>query len=689
MPFIDYLDWNEALAKHFFRREFAQQPVFLAVTPEILCVLAPGIPSPQEHFVTCCLRGFHDAPPGEICARAIEAQREWDGSRDRDWPLVIGYLSLFALAAGLFDKDTLTSAQYYDRLRQLTKHHGEFPQFDQMLNLWKAVTKWSHQQQQGQLGLLVENRFAQIHVGWPRSQVLLRESDRKELPLLFHTYGFLPERPPREEAMWAALQAHHWIRNGANALFHGNDFCEQRSLLVETVYAELARFDPDNPDLWNQPAPNQVPGNSRQYELRLCLDNLNIAKASVQSRLRLFSAQGLLPLTVCFCPTRVNESHWECDAASDGWSDYILGADDDYVKGTEVDWQNDTTLKIIGGGTACLKGRSVRFLTRSAERGWQEMLQVPCSEQFLILCRDNAGANVEAWGKEACPQPLSLLTVTGLAEEWRLYQGKDAKHGYGDATQGGFTLATKTPFGIRLRGGLRSHLGNTFFAFAPPDVYVNGIEHTGGTVTCRNVDNDAVVAVTQDGDDNQLWHLIKPECGGSFLIEANFSGEVKRLSFALEAPYVLQPTAPSWRDGLGREIQAAYTGPRVAGALVAGGDFPRCPPPVPFRDPFTYLGRIKGQVSYMNQHGNTNDDFPKWEPVWILRKIAQNQLEAIFVGEDCHYDYLAYPPTLDIANAYNLYHGDWSNSFVPGVVINGTAEEQVLWQQYRVGVRGL
>jgi len=689
VTFIDYLDWNEALAKYFFRREFAQQPVFLAVTPEILGVLAPDIDDPQAHFVRCCRRGVCDAPPGDICVRAIEAQREWDGNRDRDWPSVIGYLSLFALAAGLYDEDASTSNEYYDRLRQLTNHRGNFQQFDHMSRLWRAVSEWSRVEGQGRHGLLVENRFAQEHVGWPRSQVLLRERDRQELPRLFHTYGFIPERLPREDALWAALLSWRWERNGANALFNGNNFGEQRSVLVETVYAELARFDPDDHTLWNRPASNRALGENRQYELRLCLDNLSAGNASVQSRLRLFSAQGLLPAIVRLLSPLGGNNHWECDHASDGWSDYILGTDDDYVKGTEVDWQNGTTLKIIGGGRVCLKARQVRFLTRSAERGWQETLQVPHGEQFLILSRDSAGANVEAWGRNACPQPLRLLTVTGLAEGWRLYQGKDAEHGYGDATHGGFALATKTPFGIRLRGGLRAHLGNTFFASAPPDVYVNGVQHIGVTITCYNVDNNDEVAVTQDDDDNQLWHLENPECSGSFLIEANFGGEIKRLSFALEVPSTQKIMNPPWRDGLGREPQSSYTGPRIAGALVADGDFPRCPPPVPFRDPFTYLGRIRGQVSHMNQPGNTDKNFPEWEPVWILRPLGQNQREAIFVGEDYHYDYSAYPPTLDIANAYNLYHGDWRALFGPNVKIHGTKEQQELWQQYRAGVNRL
>ena len=693
VAFIDYLDWNEALAKHFFRREFAQQPVFLAVTPEILGDLAPNIDDPQAHFVECCRRGVGYDPPGDICVRAIEAQQKWDNNPDRDWPLVIGYLSLFALAAGLYDEDASTPTEYYDRLRQLTNHQGNFLKFDRMSGLWRAVSEWSRVEQQGRHGLLVENRFAQEHVGWPRSQVLLREGDRKELPRLFHTYGFIPERLPREDTLWAALLSWSWQRNGANALFKSNNLGEQRSVLVETVYAELARFDPDDHTLWNRPAPNRVLRENRQYELRLCLDNLNAGNGSVESRLRLFSAQGLLPAIVRLLSPLGGSSHWECDHASDGWSDYILANDDSYVKGTEVDWQNDTTLQIIDGGTVCLKARQVRFLTRSAERGWQETLQVPYGEQFLILSRDSAGASVEAWGRNACPQPLGLLTVTGLAEGWRLYQGKDAKHGYGDATHGGFALATETPFGIRLRGGLRAHLGNTFFASAPPDVYVNGIEHISATITCRKVDNKVdnndEVAVTQDDDDKQLWHLENPECSGFFSIEANFGGEIKRLSFTLEVPSTQKTIDPPWRDGLGREPQSAYTGPRIAGALVAGDGFPRCPPSVPFRDPFTYLGRVRGQVSYMNQPGNTDENFPEWEPVWILRGTGQNQCEAIFVGGDHHYDYLTCPPTLDIANAYNLYHGDWRAWFDRNVKIHGTKEQHELWKRYREGVSKL
>jgi hypothetical protein len=242
-----YLKWNDALARHFFRPEFAGQPVWVFVTDDLIEELGTELnEGAVPDFVEAVKTGPPWAAPGSLCQRALHAFEGWR-ERGLDFPPYIGYLALFVLAAGR--EGNFASHAYYPRLWDLLGEPdtGRGPSsFDRMFDLWDDLESWSTADRRGDLGVFEARwRGSHIYVGLPIAQAILSEDERRALPLMFAQAGFDPTSPPPDDELARMLRTHAAaaLRPRTRELVRTRRDPETYAVLLDTVAEELAGWD--------------------------------------------------------------------------------------------------------------------------------------------------------------------------------------------------------------------------------------------------------------------------------------------------------------------------------------------------------------------------------------------------------------------------------------------------------------
>ncbi|NTW21565.1 MAG: hypothetical protein HGA42_19220 [Nostocales cyanobacterium W4_Combined_metabat2_030] len=199
---MDYLKWNDLIAKHFFKPENAGLPVYLYVSKDLLNDLGRPHGVNWEDFIKAVKKGSLEVEGKGICEKALETFDKWKYGQP-DYPPYIAYLALFVLAVAS-DEDENPQHCYYPRLGELLgekKATGQYPKFPEMQKLWEDLEVWSSKDKKETLGIFKSRSLGgNRHIGFPISQTLLTDTERKELhnifPKLQSSYGckkkFLP-----------------------------------------------------------------------------------------------------------------------------------------------------------------------------------------------------------------------------------------------------------------------------------------------------------------------------------------------------------------------------------------------------------------------------------------------------------------------------------------------------------------
>lgn len=217
---LSYDEWNWALANHFFTPGAAGKPAYLQVDAETLGLAGQAA-------------GFTPARPEESFTQAIRQKISSNHTKDPfyrfswfgDWkknvlnkpevpPPFAGLLGACVLAASRMASDTqagVSQSNYYFRLNDLLglgKKKGQPPSFDTKVTpLWKLLNWWLDECNNGQRGTSTARPAGFANIGYPLSQCVLRDADRRKLPVFFQQEGFEPAQEIEEEEIRSALAA--------------------------------------------------------------------------------------------------------------------------------------------------------------------------------------------------------------------------------------------------------------------------------------------------------------------------------------------------------------------------------------------------------------------------------------------------------------------------------------------------
>lgn len=640
---MNYLEWNDLLAAQFFKPEMGGRKVFLFVTSEMLDRLGRTRQVDHADFVRAVIEGPPWAIRTGLCYRAYEAYSGWR-QRGSVYPLYIGYLGLFVLAAGL-DGDFAPHA-YYPRLRTLIGEDpiiGQYPYFPHMRELWDDLERWSQEDKLGELGnfnVILAGKWR--HVGIPIAQTLMTQEELEALPPLFVRAGLDPTSPPSDEDLAGIARGlgANSLRNRTLHLLQqpGEGDDELREALIQILQDELLQWNGtasgvvETPEARHPPrprppaaAPAERPQRPDVMTVRGGSLRLRCQYDRVAARMKVllhcksvypFPEEGLV-LT-----SAGDEADYECEDLASGWSSPLSRGDDGgMVDATAFDWNIGVELvDPVGSWRFTLHGSPVRIFVSGAIYGLGDLIEerrLPTAAPFYIAASRECCGLIARWGTTGCAGFRELPVLSGLPPGWRFFYAERANSD--ELVRDAFsTLALPRTTSLQFDGGIRVAAGNQFFTFAPPRVLVNGPD-AGLQLECNGIP-----MIRGDAESHYLLPEKSP-AGVRLVIEARRGqDEIARKTLSLLDQLEWPGVSAGYRiDAHGNisEVGNAEI-PVFAGALTEHVDAPALVALPPF-DVSRYtnailLGRRPGEVASWPR-----EDLPlDWTPVWavIMRK---------------------------------------------------------------------
>ncbi|MEA5477814.1 hypothetical protein VB774_09295 [Pseudanabaena galeata UHCC 0370] len=492
---MNYRDWNDRIAAHFFRPEMAGNNVYLYVTPELIDDLGQPERLGCADFINSVRRGFRAKPEG-ICRDALWSMR----LRSEQYPLYIGYLALFVLAAGI--EGDFDPRSYYPRLRKRLNEPivtGTYPDFGEMWQLWQDLERWTNQEKSGELGIFtcrsVGNRR---HIGFPFAQALLSEEERRSLPYIFAAANLDPVTSPTQEEIGALVSTHghsYLMPRTLRLLQEATDnISDVRQALLEIIIDELNEWDGYVEDSSN--STGQVYGS-----LILCCRIDQIAARTnftVRCRTKREFPEDGLTLEL---EELDNNQPFSCEEYPDDWSSPITTTKGQSLDASSLDWARVVQMRSPDSKWCFrLPASPIRIFVDGSSEGLPnlvEVRQLPVQREFHLAAHEDCLDDLTQWGESSCQGFKKLAITNGLPDRWHFFKvglacsDKEIKYRYP-------VMSFPNTLRLELVGGIRVGRGNKFFKFAPPKLVLQG-NNDSVQIFCNDIPLDC--------DDKGIYEL--------------------------------------------------------------------------------------------------------------------------------------------------------------------------------------
>lgn len=601
---MNYRDWNDRIAAHFFRPEMAGKSTYLYVTQELIDDLGQPEHVGCADFINAVKKGFRVKPEG-ICKDALWSIKQKMGQ----YPYYIGYLALFVLAAGIegdFDPNS-----YYPRLRKLLNEPitiGTYPDFGEMWQLWQDLERWANQENSGELGIFTCRSIGkQKHIGLPLAQTLLSEKERQLLPSIFAMAYLDPTNLPSRDEMASLLikYGRKDLRNQTLRLLRETSSTDElrQALLERIIDEELINWD-------GTAEVSSIDGNRVYGFLRLCC-SVDCVAGLANFTLRCVTKHEFPEEDLCL---HLDAHHsFLCYEQGMGWSSPLTTMNRQRLDASKFDWGQDLQMRSPDSKWCFrLPASPIRVFVEGISQGLSgliEVRQLPTQIAFYIAAHENCLELLTQWGESSCQGFKKLVIAYGLPDRWHFFKVETA---YRDELKSEYpVLAFPTTLSLELSGGIRIDQGNKFFKFAPPKVFIHGW-NSSIQVYC----NDRLLA------GSGVYELPVDASESELVIEVRSDKTIiKRCFLQLKDYWQLKPINQKF-DGFGNRLKDSNDISGVTGALVADFD---CPSfnfntllPIQGKQRIVFVGRKAGQIS-----STIPED---WTPVWIVSKGRRSQV---------------------------------------------------------------
>ena len=672
-----YNQWNEALAARFFNTALAGRNVHLYVNQVLIDDMEQEMREAGTFLAAVAGQpSTYYEDREHICQSAYREFSSWRNTR-LNFPPYIGYLCLFVLASDT-DGDFAPHA-YYPRLRNLLmteRKSGSLPWFDRMRELWDDLEIWSLIDRQGELGIF-QSRYigGNVHIGYPLSQTILAEQDRRVLPHVFYMAGLDPTSIHQDDEIAMALRsqtARKLLRARTVQMAESSDD-DRYNALIDAVSDELMAWD----GTIKEPGPSRSQITQTFAGLRICIEvnrAAGIVKSSIRCKLnREFPEKGL----TLDCGLRAEED-------VNGWSLPVKSADTGKtLDASLLNWFNGETMRATSPSYQMkLKGYPVRIFTSGLPEGISGLVEAPAlplQGQSFYLCYPEASwPRLHRWATMQCRKFQELRISQGLPRSWRLASVEAAVDD--EAVKDEFPILSFRP-GIRLRllGGIRSSNGNNFFAFAPPSVAL-----IGGTPDTKLYCNEMMLEPTLDSGVFDLPDDLPNR--SRITLEARSGQKVlRRQSLFLTSDFSIPQGEPElFLDTTGTGTQPDGDKTSISGAYIKCQSHELVTFAAEVFEDLKYeMGRIRGFLIGQNPGQIVawpSQPFPcDWIPAWVISKQGPKNWEAVFVGKMLGTTLSRMP---DIPSRRNLK--DWKEVIWhrrKRILPPGRPDERALWNQ--------
>ena len=618
-----YQLWNDALACRFFNSNMAGINVHLYVNRDIIDEMERN--RPEMGAFRVAIEGHTPHRKG-ICQRALHLFNNWR-NRQLQFPPYIGYLSFFVLACDT--DDDFAPHAYYPRLWELLGKHqnGPVPSFDRMRQLWDDLENWTMLDKQGELGIFQSRTIGgNRHIGYPLSQAVLVEQDRKALPQIFYNRKLDPTAVyPRDELARAlrSPDAKRLLRSRTIRLVEKRYDVGLYDAMLEAVRDELADWDGKVSET------NQIHGKPALMfvGLRICIALDQVARtinATIRCRLNCDFPEDGMVLNDMLC----------ADEDINGWSMPVMNKDTGKIlDASDFDWTRGITMKATSPNCQLkLPAKSVRIFTSGIQEGISGLIEthsLPQGQPFYLCYTNTCWPRLEQWAQNQCEGFHEITIDRGLPPSWRFACIKATIDN--PTVEPDFPMLS-VPSGVKIRlvGGIRSGRGNNFFDFAPPLVVING-GAADTIVSC----NGAPLSLREAGGTFVLPKDLPSET--RITLEAKSSGQLMdRLSLFLTGDFSISTGDPSlFLDPFGIEVLPNGDTVSVSGAYIRGR-IPSIVTSLPdlLEDLEDEMGGVQGYLigSLPGQIvARPSEPFPSgWIPEWIIKRREAKSLRLNF-----------------------------------------------------------
>ena len=632
---MDYLQWNDAIASHFFSSEKDGSRVFLYVTPELIEQLGADCAEPLDDFILAALTGPPWVTPTKgFCQKALQTFEGW---RDRglDYPPYITSLALFVLAAG--HEGDFAAHAYYPRLWKLLGQDKTKapPSFTKMYILWSDLEEWSQFDMDGRKGIFYAYLPGDwMHVGLPTAQTLLTEQEINWFPQVFDSANLDPTIEISDDELFMLMAKHgaHYLRPITLKFLRNPKgvHSELRNLLGEVLQDHLHG--------WHGRVVLESQKKVRAKSLAslvLCCRSIDKVAGQFKMELRCKTAHQLPEEGVHVKAPNAPEEEFEIKSSLMQWSSPLADAQGKCLDPGEIDWtQKFILIDDSEGFEFRLRGKKLRIFISAFSCGFQGYVEVDRiinhKAEFYLFVHNSIQDKIMEWGANGGCEKISLLKFSqGLPESWSVYKVdtiiSDA------AIKLEFpSLAMPASTRIQFVDGIRVSKGNIFFDFVRPNILVDSCEELT-EVIC-----DGKVLSKMDDGLYKLPENLRQGC--RYIVDVKSSEQsIAQKSFALESSFsVVNEIEDVGIDEFGLVSKNSSDSKLIiSGAYVHGADVPDFVfTVIPELSELAYrkvvlLGRVPGQIVVWPISGEL-----EWQPVWAIIIQGRRNIKTLFCGKD-------------------------------------------------------
>lgn len=626
---LNYLGWNDQIAKHFFNTEQAGTRVWFSVEQELINEIAKKNNVNPDHFIKSVKNGpdWINRPNQTICSKASAVFKNWrESDKNFDYPPYIAYLALFVLAVNYGDSDDFSESNYYGRLKDILDEHISTNHFKPMLDLWDDLESWSQADKKGAWGDFYNDTDGKnFYVGIPQYQVVLRTEDRQKLPEIFFKMGWDSDSLPTEEEILKALKSNQSLLSNRTAKRIDTGKPDFLLILTDRVLEELKDYDEHEEQIDNDQE------SSKKGFIVICL-NIDETAQRAEFYFRCKRKSGLPKESFIL---KRNNSEWKIIPSSSSMSKKINNFN-------ILNWENDFHVQ-AGKIKFNYKGSKHKIFTPANKlgiSGWISDQRYEPKESFYLMVHNSLSDKVQKWGDSECDQ-CQKLDFKGVPEQWDLFKIKGVNGDTG-IKKDIRALSIDTKLRIRFTGGIHLSKGNKFFNFAPPKILITGQKTKVPTPKCI-ISNQPEASLKEH---KNIFYLPKNiPCGEKIKIEIpkNEQSECIKKSFMLiknRLKKFSDYTNSYVMDNFGNFIQLQKEYDEFINSKksyfigaychdLKSGNYPRLLP-IPLDDAkkFYLLGCIPGQIVLWSK-----ESWPEWNPVWMIQFKTRKKATADLIGD--------------------------------------------------------
>ena len=429
---MNYLEWNDEIAKRFFSLDCEGRRVYLSVTKDFIEEL--GGENGVQDFIAAVKAGPGEAMRANsaLCSRLLETTKKWRQQGAPGFPPYIATLALFVLAAS-YDCDEETETHgYHKRLRELLGepvNYNPIYKFYDCISIWDDMETWSSHDRFGALGVFrVDFTGSWMYVGIPNSQTLLTEKERASLGEVFYAADLDPAIQ-YSDAHIAAVVAEHGrgqLLKRTIRRLRGEAGASEglRDALLERLHDELALWQ--SPDF--SPGEDGVAervGRDRPTRVLVSLQYLTVAR-TVQTRL-FFDGRGLDVDSSFNLSSSRSGKTFSVEVERRSWSQPFQ-LDGHVAQATELDWLPGDELNGFGASLKFIFAGGIVRIFESGTDGVAHLMErgrLPAHGPFWLAVASQSAEVIE-WGQKNCRDWQEVRADAGLPAGWRLFKAAQA-----------------------------------------------------------------------------------------------------------------------------------------------------------------------------------------------------------------------------------------------------------------------